>query len=413
MTTRQEFLKQTRWFPSVAHLRPQRTETPADKQPCDVPLATNGDLTSILSSMDRAALRKINISLTQLAIQQCCADGGAANIIDFGSMACVALAGFAAHEVLPEDLLALSRDHDVVFPWSLQYGNARTPFNLRLVRLPLLITFPRTVNAVAFWINFVRGHKFTVSIRSGNSSYEGLSTSNEVVIDLTYLVLQEREGDEVQFRVDTGKGFVDVASGVRLGVLYAELAKQKLALAGGQCAPVCVGGLVGTGGVGFLTRRFGFACDQLLEVEMVLADGSVVVANAVNEHADLYRAAKGAVVAGLGVMTRLRMKVVPVTPVLFYSVSFNLAEKDGSAKGARVTAAWQNGEYRVENCSVEDATRTLKEDTWKSFGSIHWASLLRALLRTLSRSSNWTMSYSIRQPPLPCLSRCRHSINGS
>jgi len=191
-----------------------------------------------------------------------------------------------------------------------------------------------------------------------------------------------------------------------------------------------------------LTRRFGFACDQLLEVEMVLADGSVVVANAVNEHADLYRAAKGAVVAGLGVMTRLRMKVVPVTPVLFYSVSFNLAEKDGSAKGARVTAAWQNmvtspdtfssvfaatakadgplggmltvnGEYRVENCSVEDATRTLKEDTWKSFGSIHWASLLRALLRTLSRSSNWTMSYSIRQPPLPCLSRCRRSINGS
>jgi hypothetical protein len=97
-----------------------------------------------------------------------------------------------------------------------------------------------------------------------------------------------------------------------------------------------VGGLVGTGGVGFVTRDFGYACDQLTEVQYVLADGSVVVANASNQYADLYRATKGAGAGGLGVMTRLTMRIVPAVPVLFYAVVF-----DG-ADGAQALAASQN-----------------------------------------------------------------------
>jgi FAD/FMN-containing dehydrogenase len=64
-------------------------------------------------------------------------------------------------------------------------------------------------------------------------------------------------------------------------------------------------GLRRHGGIGFSTRASGWACDQLVEVQCVLADGSVVVANADNEYADLYRACKGAGAAGLCVMTRL------------------------------------------------------------------------------------------------------------
>jgi len=379
MTTRRETVKRASWFPGIAftHTQPGNASR-LGASPGDIMLATSGYLSSILPLADRAALREINVRLTQRAIDQCVAEGGAANQIQFGTLICLALADFAAHEVSAEDLLALSRDFDVVFPWSLSYGNDRTPFNFRFVKLPLAIAFPRTVEDVVFWVSFVRDHELSVSIRSGNNSYEGLSSSNEVVIDLTFLTLKE----DTQWEVDAEKSVVHVASGVRLGVLYTELAKLGLTLpGGGQCAPVCVGGLVGTGGVGFSTRGFGFACDQLVEVQYVLADGSVVVANASNQYADLYRASKGAGAAGLGIMTRLTMRVVPAVKILFYNTVFDLQD------GAAVLAAWQNlaatapdalssvaaanassvgaavlvinGEFRVEDGDVAGATAAL------------------------------------------------------
>jgi FAD binding domain-containing protein/TAT (twin-arginine translocation) pathway-exported protein len=197
-------------------------------------LATNGYLSSILPLGDQVQLRRINVRLTQLAIDQCAAGGGAANQIDFGTNICVALADFALHDVFPDDLLRLSRDFDVVFPWSLLYGNARTPFNARLTRLPLVIAFPRTVSDVVFWVNFVRDHDFSVSIRSGNNSYEGLSSTNEVVIDVTFLAIQKQGAHETQFLIDPHAGLAHVSPGVRFGVLYTELAKRGLAFAGGQ-----------------------------------------------------------------------------------------------------------------------------------------------------------------------------------
>ncbi|MGH7341992.1 MAG: FAD-binding protein, partial [Candidatus Rokuibacteriota bacterium] len=390
MTTRRDFVKSAGaamvgavGFPATAFTHTRPVDAPAGGARPDgtTALATNGYLSSILPLADRVALREINVRLTRLAIDQCEAGGGAANQVAFGTLICLALADLATHEVTEDDLLRLSRDFDVVFPWSLLYGNARTPFNFRLVRLPLIITFPRTVGDVVFWVNFVREHELSVSVRSGNNSYEGLSSTNDVVIDLTFLTLGQQGARDAQFLIDEKSGVVHVASGVRLGVLYTALAERGLALAGGQCPSVCVGGLVGTGGVGFSTREFGFACDQLTEVQCVLADGSVVVANAGNQYGDLYRAAKGAGGAGLGIMTRLTMRVVPAVTVLFYVVAFDLKD------GAVALEAWQNlaatapdalssivaanastaglagliinGEYRVEHGDVEAAKQDL------------------------------------------------------
>ena len=327
MATLEELAARAAWFPGADRARSGRATD-------DVRLATSGYLTSILPPEDREALREINTRLTRLALEQCAALGTPANQIDYGSAICVALAELAAHDVTDGELLDLGGSHDVLFPWSVGYGDARTPFNLRLVRLPLAIAFPRTVDDVAFWVGWVAGHGLSVSIRSGNNSYEGLSSSNQVIIDLTFLTLDGEDGAQV--RIDGDAGVVHVASGVRLGVLYTALDRVGLAFPGGQCAPVCVGGLVGTGGVGFSTRGFGYVCDQLVEVECVLADGSVVVANADNEHADLYRACKGAGAAGLCVMTRLTLRVAPAGGVVVYAVLIDPAD------GAPAIAAWQN-----------------------------------------------------------------------
>lgn len=372
MTTRPEFVRQAAWFP-------RRTFAHAKTAP--ETLAANGFLSELLSSADRQALRDVNVSLTRLAIDQCAADAGARNQIDLGTQICLALANFEAHGLSGQDLIDLSGRFDIVFPWSLLYGNVRTPFNARLIRLPLTIVFPRTVEEVVHWVSFVRDRGFSVSIRSGNNSYEGLSSANEIVIDLSFLTIKP----ETQFEIDAQNQLVHVAPGVRLGVLYTELANAGFALAGGQCAPVCIGGLVGTGGIGFASRRFGFVCDGLIEVEVVLADGRVVVANAGNEYADLYRACKGAGAAGLGVMTRLTMKIEPAVPLLWYAVVFD--PEMTAAEGPAILAAWQElakappvlssaaaatasndgssiivafGEYRVEEGDACQAVETLK-----------------------------------------------------
>ena len=158
------------------------------------------------------------------------------------------------------------------------------------------------------------------------------------MIDLTFLTLRSTSArkKKEQFRLDLKAGVVHVAPGVRLAVLYTELAKSGVTVAGGQCSPVCVGGIVGTGGYGYSSRTFGYVCDQLEEVEYVLADGSVVVANATNAHADLYQATKGAGAAGLGVMTRLTLRVVPAVKILFHTVIFELKD------AAIVLEKWQN-----------------------------------------------------------------------
>jgi hypothetical protein len=337
-TTAQEFARRAAWFPAEALAGASSTVTAGDSG-----LVTNAYLWSSLPLDDQEALRAMNVRLTEMAIEQCASGGGAANQVEFGSISCLALAEFAAHDVFPDELLELSAERDVVFPWSLLYGNARTPFNFRLARLPLAIAYPRTVDDVVFWVGWVRDRKLSVSIRSGNNSYEGLSSSNRIIIDLTFLTLGEDElGDDAPFRIDADAGLVHTAPGVRLGVLYTALAEQGFMLAGGQCPPVCVGGLVGTGGIGFSTRAAGWACDQLVEVECVLANGDVVVANADNEHADLYRACKGAGAAGLCVMTRLTLRLLPAQEILFWSISWNMLDDDGLKGGAKVLEAWQH-----------------------------------------------------------------------
>lgn len=294
----------------------------------------------MLTPEDRAALRNMNVTLTEEAMRQCAAWIGVRNQIEFGTQICNALSEFRAHGIPDAMLIELSRTHDIVFPWSLQYGNLRQPFNQRLIRLPLAIVFPRTTAEVAEWVKFVNTYDFSVSIRSGNNSYEGLSTANEIVIDLTFLTLDGEKQFEIHANADDpDQSTVRVASGVRLGVLYTELANAGFAFAGGQCAPVCVGGLVGTGGIGFATRRFGWACDQLLSVECVLADGSIIDANA-NENADLYQACKGAGAAGLCVMTILTLQIHPVVPMLWWSVFCDLT-KNPLVSGAKVLEEWQ------------------------------------------------------------------------
>ncbi len=79
-------------------------------------------------------------------------------------------------------------------------------------------------------------------------------------------------------------------------------------------ASVGIAGLALTGGVTLFTARYGFACDQVVSYEVVLADGRIVTADATGEHPDLFKALKGGG-NNFGVVTHFTMRAFPCSTI--------------------------------------------------------------------------------------------------
>jgi len=77
---------------------------------------------------------------------------------------------------------------------------------------------------------------------------------------------------------------------------------------GGGCPDVCVGGYMQGGGYGFTSREFGMNCDNVVEFHMMLADGSIVVANP-NQNRNLFWAVRGGTGNNFGVLLSVTYKL--------------------------------------------------------------------------------------------------------
>ena len=310
------------------------------------------------------------------------------NTILYGTTICHSVAQLQLLGLSARAILELDQRYRIVWPWSIQYNADRVGNNKRLQFFPLLVVFPRRVRDVQFWVKFAKKYAITPSVCSGFHSYEAFGGSQPLVLNLTELQLsrkprrvaspqvhrvavsklveqgQEEDSDSIDketaeippagsvsnsgdYRPGPLDDFLDVLDrpghlptvrvtpGVRLGPLYTVLQQHGLILAGGVCPTVCIGGLVLGGGVGLFLRRYGFACDNLLSVDVVVADGSLVTATADNQHKDLFRALKGAGWAGLGIVVRLKFRVFRVPTVVFWQAAFP------SEQGAKVLTHFQ------------------------------------------------------------------------
>jgi hypothetical protein len=129
----------------------------------------------------------------------------------------------------------------------------------------------------------------------GSSNIQG-----GVTIDLSHLKQVEVAPDRSHVKIGPGNRWADV---------YSKLDAVGLGTSGGRVATVGVGGLTTGGGISFFSRERGLVCDNVLEFEVVLADGLIVVANAF-EYEDLFRALKGGS-GNFGIVTRITMKAFP------------------------------------------------------------------------------------------------------
>ena len=152
---------------------------------------------------------------------------------------------------------------------------------------PGIVLLPRTVEQVVDAVDFAGRHLHVpLGIRSGGHGLSGRSTNDGgIVIDLRHL-----NGIDV---LDPAARLVRIGPGARWRDVAAALQPHGWALSSGDSGAVGVGGLATSGGIGLLARAHGLTIDRLVAAHVVLADGSVVVADE-HENQELFWAVRGA-----------------------------------------------------------------------------------------------------------------------
>jgi FAD/FMN-containing dehydrogenase len=185
------------------------------------------------------------------------------------------------------------------------YETARRVHNGMIDRHPRLIARCRDVADVIAAVNFGRAQGLAIAIRSGGHNAAGLGVCDDgLVVDL---------GPMRGIRVDPAERTVRVEGGCDWGDVDHATHAFGLATPSGFVSTTGVGGLTLGGGIGHLSRGFGLTIDNLLAVDMVLADGGFVTASA-DQHPDLFWAIRGGG-GNFGVVTSFLFRLHPVSHV--------------------------------------------------------------------------------------------------
>jgi FAD/FMN-containing dehydrogenase len=164
------------------------------------------------------------------------------------------------------------------------YDQARRIWNKMIDRRPALIARCSGAADVARAVGFARERELLVAVRGGGHSFPGYSTCNGgLVIDLSAMR---------SVRVDPATKRAQAAGGAWIGDLDWESQQYGLATPMGEISNTGIGGLTLGGGYGWLARRHGVACDNLLSADLITADGKLLRVSA-TENPDLFWAIRG------------------------------------------------------------------------------------------------------------------------
>jgi len=194
---------------------------------------------------------------------------------------------------------------ELIQPADPRYEDGRKVYNAMIDKRPALIARCADTADVINAVNFGRDNGLAVAVRGGGHNGPGLGTCDDgLVIDLSRMRGIRVDPSDKTVRVEGGCLWADVDHATHA---------FGLAVPSGILSSTGVGGLTLGGGTGYLARNYGLTIDNLLSVDMVLADGHFVNASA-TENADLFWAVRGGG-GNFGVVTSFLFKVNPVQTV--------------------------------------------------------------------------------------------------
>ena len=202
---------------------------------------------------------------------------------------------------------ASSLKGDLIREGDADYGEARKGWNAMVDRKPAMIARCRATADVVNAVNFARYYGIPLSVRGGGHNVAGNAMCDDgLVIDLSLMK---------DVRVDPERRVATAQGGATLRDLDLKTQAFGLATPGGIVSSTGIGGFTLGGGLGMLMRKYGLACDNLLGVEIVTADGRVLNANA-RENPDLFWAVRGGG-GNFGVVTSFEYRLHPLGKILF------------------------------------------------------------------------------------------------
>ncbi|KAI6327834.1 hypothetical protein MCOR34_000336 [Pyricularia oryzae] len=230
-----------------------------------------------------------------------------------------------------------------IFPGSSDYNTLAKPYNVRLPFKPAVIVLATTVQHVQNAVKCASNAMIKVQARSGGHSYAAFGLGGQdgsMMVDL--------QGMQ-SISIDS-KNVAKVGGGVRLGNLANTLYNQgKRAVSHGTCPGVGIGGHFTHGGFGYSSRAWGLALDHITQLEVVTADGKVVMASA-TQNTDLFYAMRGAG-ESFGIVTTFYLRT-EAAPTAVVNWSFGFANQfDTPSVGAKTMLRIQSF---ARNASVID-----------------------------------------------------------
>jgi FAD binding domain-containing protein/berberine-like enzyme len=202
------------------------------------------------------------------------------------------------------------------------YDPARALFNAMIDTRPALIVRCRDSADVVRSLEFARRHHLLVAVRGGGHNVAGKALCDGgMVIDLSRMK---------RIEVDPKARTVRAEPGLTWGEFDLATQEHGLATTGGFISTTGIAGLTLGGGLGWLMRKHGIACDNLRSVEIVTADGQVRTADA-TKHPDLFWAVRGGG-GNFGIVTSFEYRLHPVGQLLAGVVFFPLEQAEGALR---------------------------------------------------------------------------------